>query len=118
MKDIPGYEGLYAITSCGKVWSYRRKMFLKPTPDKEGYLNVWLSNHCERKAFKVHRLVAQAYIPNPDDKRCVNHKDEDKTHNWVNNLCWMTDFENCNYGTRNQRISEAKRKVKRNVPDL
>ena len=101
MEDIPNYEGLYAITSCGKVWSHRRKMFLKPQPDKEGYLCVYLTNHCDKKAFKIHRLVAQAYLSNPDDKRCVNHKDEVKTHNWVNNLEWMTDYENCNYGSRN-----------------
>lgn len=106
MKDIAGYEGLYAITSCGKVWSYRSKRFLKPTPDKEGYLCVTLSNHSQKKGFKVHRLVAEAFISNPEGKRCVNHKDEDKTHNYIKNLEWMTDYENCNYGTRNQRISE------------
>lgn len=110
MKDIQGYEGLYAITSCGKVWSHRRKMFLKPQPDKDGYLCVYLSNHCEKKCFKIHRLVAEAYIPNPENKRCVNHKDEDKSHNYLNNLEWMTDYENCNYGTRNKRISEIQKK--------
>ena len=82
MKDIRGYEGLYAITSCGKVWSYRRKKFLKPGVIQGGYLNVVLTNKDgQQKNHRVHRLVAEAYIPNPEGKEQVNHKDENKYNN-------------------------------------
>ena len=65
MKDIKGYEGLYAVTSCGKVWSYRRKIFLSPSYDNNGYLMVNLSVGGNVKTKYIHRLVAEAYIPNP-----------------------------------------------------
>ena len=94
MKDIVGYEGLYAITSCGKVWSYRRKKFLKPNHNKDGYLQVGLNKNGKRKSFFIHRLVALAYIPNPDNLTTVDHIDENKEHNYVNNLRWMTREEN------------------------
>lgn len=107
MKDIKGYENLYGITSCGKVWSYRSNRFLKPQ-DNKGYLRVELYGaDGSRKKYSIHRLVAEAYIPNPDNKGYVNHKDEVKTHNWVENLEWVTPAENTNYGTRNQKVSKA-----------
>lgn len=107
MKDIQGYEGLYAITSCGKVWSYKSKRFLMPYKHYKGYLLVKLTKDGIRKAYTVHRLVAEAYIPNPENKEQVNHKDENKANNCVNNLEWMTNKENANYGTRNERISNT-----------
>lgn len=106
MKDIKGYEGLYAITSCGKVWSYRNQKFLKPLEGKDGYLYVNLTVKRKIKHCAIHRLVAEAYIPNPENKPQVNHKDENKEHNWINNLEWMTAKENVNYGTRNARVAE------------
>lgn len=107
MKDIKNYEGLYGITSCGKVWSYKRQKFLQGCPDKDGYLLVGLYKDGIRKTFKIHRLVAEAYIPNPEGKLTVNHKDEIKTHNYINNLEWATSAENNNYGTRTKRASKA-----------
>ena len=106
MKDIKGYEGLYAITSCGKVWSYRRKKFLKPSISVDGYLRVQLKNKENIKTIEIHRLVAEAYIPNPEGKKTVNHIDEIKSHNYVGNLEWNTIKENANYGTRTQKISK------------
>ena len=103
MKDIKGYEGLYAITSCGKVWSYRRQKFLKTQVNRCGYEYVILQSNNKQKTVTVHRLVAEAYIPNPENKPQVNHKDENKQNNCVNNLEWMTAKENMNYGTRTQR---------------
>lgn len=100
MKDIKGYEGLYAITSCGKVWSYKSQKFLKPAKDKDGYYDVSLYKDGERKHFKVHRLVAQAYIPNPNNLPLINHKNERKTDNYVSNLEWCDAKYNNNYGTR------------------
>ena len=107
MKDIKGYEGLYAITSCGKVWSYQSKRFLLPYKNNKGYLFVKLSKGGIRKAYSIHRLVALNYIPNPENKEQVNHKDENKENNCINNLEWMTNYENCHYGTRNQRVSQT-----------
>lgn len=103
MKDIKGYEGLYAVTSCGKVWSYRHQKFLVPWNNGYGYLYVALRKDGRTQKYKVHRLIAEAYIPNPDNKPQVNHKDEVKTHNWVGNLEWMTAKENMNYGSRNAK---------------
>ena len=111
MRDIKGFEGIYAITSCGKVWSYRSKKFIKPYEWK-GYLKVNLYLNGQVKKCRVHRLVAEAYIPNPEGKPQVNHLDENKTNNNVNNLEWATAKENSNYGTRTQRMIETRRRKK------
>lgn len=103
MKDIKGYEGEYAITSCGRVWSYKSKKFLKPTIRKNGYAQVCLSKNSIQKNLLVHRLVAEAYLSNANNFTEVNHKDEIKSHNWVGNLEWCTHQENINYGTRTSR---------------
>lgn len=110
MKDIKGYEGLYAITSCGRVWSYKRKKFLKTYNHKNGYTQVGLSKNNICKTFLVHRLVAEAYLDNPDKLPEVNHKDEIKSHNWINNLEWCTASYNRNYGTRNERAARKQMK--------
>ena len=94
MKDIKGYEGLYGITSCGKVWSYKRKKFLTPRANRYGYLYVDLSKNGKAKSYVIHRLLAEAYIPNPDNLPQVDHIDNDKTHNYVNNLQWITHRDN------------------------
>lgn len=107
MKDIIGYEGLYAITSCGKVWSYKRCCFLTPRFNESGYLRVQLIKNGKRKNKTIHRLVAEAFIPNLDDKPQVSHKDECKTHNWVNNLEWATSKENNNMPLRKKRGSDS-----------
>lgn len=88
MVDIKGYEGLYAVTSCGRVWSYRSKKFLKPMKEKSGYLRVDLRLNNKHDYHFIHRLVAEAYIPNPAALPQVNHKDEVKSHNYINNLEW------------------------------
>lgn len=108
MKDVVGYEGLYGITSCGRVWSYTSNKFLSITKNKFGYPQVllWKNNKC--KSFRVHRLVATAYIPNPDNLPQVNHKDEVKTHNWINNLEWCTAKYNTNYGTGVKRSAQKR----------
>ena len=94
MKDIKGYEGLYAVTSCGKVWSYKYKKFLKPGVNRDGYLFVVLCKDGQNKLYKIYRLVAEAYIPNPENLPQVDHIDNDKTHNYVNNLQWITNRDN------------------------
>ena len=94
MRDVKGYEGLYAVTSCGKVWSYRRQKFLTLSDNGEGYLYVNLIKNGEYKRCRIHRLVAEAYIPNPDNLPEVDHIDNDKTHNYVNNLQWLSHKDN------------------------
>lgn len=99
MKDIRGYEGLYAITSCGKVWSYKRHKFLKPNDNGKGYMSVYLFKDGKREKYYIHRLVAEAYIPNPDNLETVDHIDGNKEHNYINNLQWMTHEDNVRKGT-------------------
>ena len=99
MKDIVGYEGLYAITTEGDVWSYRNKKFLKLWTNRDGYLTVSLWKDGKGKNYKVHRLAAMAYIPNPENLPQVNHKDENKENNCLQNLEWCGAKYNTNYGT-------------------
>lgn len=106
MKDIENYEGLYAITRDGKVWSHRTKKFLKPWIEGGGYFMVKLYKDGIKKEIKVHRLVAEAYLPNPNNLPFINHKDECKLNNNVENLEFCTPKYNSNYGTRNKRIAE------------
>ena len=110
MKDIQGYEGMYAVTSCGKVYSYKTKKFLKPQKTNNGYLQIGLHKDGEQKNYKVHRLVAEAYIPNPDNLPCVNHKDENKENNALQNLEWCDMTYNNNYGSRNQKAAKKNSK--------
>ena len=104
MKDIKGYEGIYGITSCGKVWSYKYKKFLKPyTGGNNGYFKVRLFKDNGEKQYYVHRLVAEAYLPNPENLPQVDHIDNDKTHNYLNNLQWITNRDN-NRKSKNKPI--------------
>ena len=80
----------------------------------KGYLRVELSKNGERKKCSVHRLVAQTFIPNPENLPEVNHIDEDKTNNRVDNLEWKWHKDNCNHGTRNERIGKANKIVQTN----
>lgn len=107
-KDVKGYEGLYKVSNFGRVKSlkYGRERILKT--GKHGYyLTVSLYFDNKLKTAKVHRLVAMAFIENPDNKPQVNHLDEDKTNNNVNNLEWVTAKENINYGTAIQRRAKT-----------
>lgn len=94
-RDIEGYVGRYQITTWGRVYSIDKKMFITPQETKKGYLRVDLINeNGMRKHYKVHRLVAKAFIKNPDNKPQVNHIDGNKHNNSISNLEWVTDEEN------------------------
>ena len=109
MKDIKNYEGLYAVTPEGEVYSYKSKKFLKPGVNHKGYLFVNLCKNGKVKCCRVHRLIAMAYLPNPENLPQVNHKDENKTNNCLQNLEWCDNKYNHNYGTINERISNSKK---------
>ena len=98
-RDIEGYEGLYMVSSLGRVKSigYDKERILKPGKIGYGYLQVCLFKDGKRKRYLVHRLVANAFIPNTENLPEVNHKDEDKTNNRVSNLEWMTSKDNTRY---------------------
>lgn len=106
-KPVVGYEGLYEVSNYGNVYSMRTKKILKPAKDNLGYLQVSLHKNGHGKNWRVHRLVAIAFIPNPENKETVNHIDEDKTNNHIYNLEWMSRGDNIRYSARN--------KVKKNV---
>ena len=108
-KAIAGYEGIYEVSDLGRVKSlkYGKERILKPGGDPHGYLRVSLCKDGQKKPSLVHRLVSEAFIPNPNNLETVNHKDEVKTNNTVSNLEWMSIGDNNNYGTHNKRVSEA-----------
>ena len=112
-KAVPGYEGLYEVSNCGRVRSLDRWVkgsfagkrlmkgrILKVGVASNGYCMVVLT---KGHAKTVHRLVAKAFIPNPDNLPMINHKDEDKTNNHVDNLEWCDKVYNANYGTIKER---------------
>ena len=104
---IKGYEGLYEVSDKGRVRSLKsgKERILKPLRITCGYLQVQLWKNGKQKMYLIHRLVAQAFIPNPDNLPEVNHKDEDKENNSVKNLEWCDRKYNINYGNRNQMVS-------------
>lgn len=114
-KDIEGYEGLYQVSNLGRVKSlarvdaigHFRKEKILSTYCVRGYLLVTLCKNKKQTHFFVHRLVATAFIPNPDNLPVINHKSENKNENNIENLEWCTHNYNCNYGTRNKRSSKA-----------
>lgn len=106
-KDIEGYEGVYHVSNLGRAKRVTTGRILKSGKDRGGYLQVDLCKNGKHKTHRIHRLVAQAFIPNPENKPEVNHIDENKTNNMVSNLEWMTAKENSNHGTRNERMAKA-----------
>lgn len=118
-KDIPEYENLYQISNLGNVKSldktikdtkgrkYQKKgIILKQRYDKYGYKYVKLTKKGKQKYMLVHRIVAKVFINNPENLPQINHKDENRTNNNVNNLEWCDCIYNNNYGNRNKKIQD------------
>jgi len=99
-RSIKDYEGLYEVSNWGRVRNSRTGRVLRPGLAGNGYYTV---NICRRNSKCIHRLVAEAFIPNPNNYPEVNHKDENKLNNRVDNLEWCPAEYNINYGTGNER---------------
>lgn len=113
-KDIVGYEGLYQVSDLGNIKSLPRnsnvkgnnrktEKLLKPDVGKHGYKRVSLTKDAKTVRFFIHRLVAEAFIPNPNDKPHINHIDNNPSNNCVNNLEWVTPKENHQYSIKQGR---------------
>ena len=114
-KPIKGYEGLYEVSNFGRIKSLNynhtcKGKILKQNQIKNGYKSVMLYKDGNGKNYLVHRLVAQAFIPNPNDYKEVNHKDENPQNNIVINLEWCDRLYNVRYGTGIERRSKKKSK--------
>lgn len=106
-KDIPGYENKYQVSNLGNVYSYKHKRILKPYVVRKGYLRVDLfDKNFTRRHQKVHRLVATAFIPNPENKPQINHIDGNTGNNVVTNLEWCTNDENQKHAARMRKENE------------
>lgn len=115
MRDVPGYEGIYAVTETGEVWSYPRRWkvgsssktqghngkWLKPSSMSAGYLGVSLSKPGFNRCFAIHRIVAWAYVPKIPGKPYVNHIDNNHLNNHYTNLEWVTPSENTKWSAKN-----------------
>ena len=109
-KEIPFYED-YLISNIGRVYSKKSDKFVKCWINNRGYLSITLCKNGKRKNYLIHRLIAQAFIPNPKNLPMINHKDENPLNNNIENLEWCTSKYNCNYGTglQRRRIANSKR---------
>ena len=121
-RDIPGFEGLYQASNLGEIKSLEKEVWnahqmiarpekiLKPFSDKKGYLRVKLYKSGRNYTKKIHRLIAQTFLSNPDNKPEVNHEDGNKSNNKVNNLSWATTEENIRHAYKNGLIKRKKGK--------
>lgn len=104
MKTIPNFEN-YAITEDGAVFSYKRKIWLKPRTDKDGYLRVNLyDGKGKLTTYHIHRLVAETYIPNPNNLPLIDHIDRDRQNNSISNLRWVSHSQNLRNTSRTRCV--------------
>lgn len=111
-KDIIGYEGRYKVSNLGNVLSLdfkhkKKSKLLKKGKFESGYLRVCLYKNGKRKLLRVHRLVYEAFVGDIPDGMTINHKDENKENNCLENLELLTVKDNVNYGTRNKRMAKS-----------
>lgn len=117
IKDIKGFDN-YQVTDDGRVWSKKSRKFLKQS-DLNGYKVVTLYNSKKAKNYLVHRLVATEFLENPCNYKEINHRDENKANNSVENLEWCDHSYNINYGTRNERqIDSISKRIYQYTKDL
>lgn len=115
-RDIRGYEGMYQCSNLGNIKALRREYIagngshrwteekiLKQCVNRGGYLQVQLHNNGKLTTHRVHRIIAETFIPNPDNLPQVNHKDENRQNNAIDNLEWCDNKYNCNYGSYKEK---------------
>ena len=107
-RDIKGYDGKYKISNLGRVYSLKSHRYLSIGSNGRGYLHVSLWRNNKEKKEYIHRLVALHFIPNPNNLPQVNHKDENKENNCVDNLEWCDAKYNNNYGAHNERAAQTR----------
>lgn len=106
-KDIPGYEGLYKVSNTGKIFSCVTNRELSVIQKSDGYTGITLCDKDHnKKQYRIHQLVAKAFIPNPNNYPFINHKNEIKNDNRVENLEWCSIKYNSSYGSAPKKISE------------
>ena len=110
-REVKGFEGMYMVSNQGRVLSLRKdgKQLLKQAYTPAGYFRVCCHTRPAAKHIFVHRLVAEAFIPNPDNLPFINHRDEDRGNNSVDNLEWCTRLYNNTYGTALEKASKTRR---------
>lgn len=109
-KDVKGYEDYYQVSNNGNVKSLRNGKILIPSITIHGYKRITLCKNGKKENKVIHRLVAEAFLDNPKNLICVNHKDENKLNNCVENLEWCDRKYNTNYGTCIERRSKNKQR--------
>lgn len=105
-KDVKGYEGLYKVSNAGKVYSIRNEKLIKPKKNNRDYIQIRLYKDKKVEHWLLHRLVATNFIENPNNLPQINHKDEDKNNNCVENLEWCTNLYNRHHGTGIERMAK------------
>jgi 16S rRNA A1518/A1519 N6-dimethyltransferase RsmA/KsgA/DIM1 with predicted DNA glycosylase/AP lyase activity len=126
--DAKGFEGYYEVSNIGRVRRKKTKTIykdgriaffsetiLKQSPNKKGYLRVYLSVKSKKHTKTVHRIVAESFIPNPENKKTVNHINSKKEDNSVSNLEWMTNLENMNHAFESGAFKERDKTTIKNL---
>ena len=109
-KLIEGFDRIYSVSNYGEVRNNKTGRLMKPRKNEKGYLHIGLTTNGKQKNMRVHRLVAQAFIPNPENKLQVNHIDFNRENNCVSNLEWVTNQENTQYSVCNRKLPGQRKK--------
>lgn len=114
-KEVYAFDILFEVSNLGRIRTkyhgkqgYKKEYrYIEPLDNGKGYLRINIKRNGNQKTVYIHRLVAEAFVPNPDGFVEINHKDENKKNNSADNLEWCTHLYNCHYGTRNERTGRA-----------